>query len=113
MALWADEEEIVCIHPGAPRLVGHGMIRASWEAIFERSGVPIRRTQLHISHNLMTSVHSIVEEIHRTENDQQDLHVVATNVYVKTPVGWRIVLHHASVAPGKAPVEQAATITLH
>jgi ketosteroid isomerase-like protein len=26
---------------------------------------------------------------------------LATNVYLKTPQGWRIVIHHASVAPGK------------
>jgi ketosteroid isomerase-like protein len=32
MALWADEE-IVCIHPGGVRLIGHAAIRASWETI--------------------------------------------------------------------------------
>ena len=36
MGLWAEEDEIVCIHPGAPRLIGHAAIRASWEAIFAR-----------------------------------------------------------------------------
>ena len=29
MALWADDEEIVCIHPGGARLIGHAAIRAS------------------------------------------------------------------------------------
>jgi ketosteroid isomerase-like protein len=38
MALWADDEEIVCVHPGGPRLIGHAAIRASWEAILERGG---------------------------------------------------------------------------
>ena len=42
MALWADDDEIICVHPGAPRLVGHAAIRASWEAIFARGGVRIR-----------------------------------------------------------------------
>ena len=27
MALWADDEEIVCIHPGGPRLHGHAAIQ--------------------------------------------------------------------------------------
>ena len=36
MALWAEDEEIICIHPGSVRLVGHATIRASFEAIFER-----------------------------------------------------------------------------
>ncbi|MDB5763703.1 MAG: hypothetical protein JWQ21_2698 [Herminiimonas sp.] len=113
MALWADEEDVVCIHPGAPRLIGHASIRASWETIFERGGVHIRPVQLHATHNLMTAVHNVVEEIHRTETAQQDMHVIATNVYVKTPLGWRIVIHHASVAPGAAASAQPSAAMLH
>ena len=30
MALWADDEEIVCVHPGGARLIGHRAIRESW-----------------------------------------------------------------------------------
>src|SRR5689334_22392906 len=103
MTLWADDEDIVCIHPGAPRITGHAAIRASWEAILEHGGVRIRPVQLRTMHNLMTSMHSVVEEIHRPEGKQQEAHIVATNVFVKTAHGWRIVLHHASVAPGQAP----------
>jgi ketosteroid isomerase-like protein len=113
MALWADDEDIVCIHPGAPRLTGHAAIRASWEAILEPGGVRIRPVQLRSMHNLMTSVHSVIEEIHRTEGRQQDVHIVATNAYIKTVQGWRIVLHHASIAPGQAPAEQIASSMLH
>jgi ketosteroid isomerase-like protein len=50
MALWADDEEIVCIHPGAPRLIGHAAIRCT-EAIFERGSVQLHTTQLHATHN--------------------------------------------------------------
>jgi ketosteroid isomerase-like protein len=113
MALWAEDEEITCIHPGAPRLTGHAAIRSSWEAILEHGGVRIRPVQLHVTHNLMTSVHSVVEEIHRSEPEQQEVHIVATNVYVKTGHGWRIALHHASVAPGQAPSEPVNSNMLH
>ena len=41
MALWADDEEIVCIHPDGTRLIGYAAIRASWEEIFTRGGVHI------------------------------------------------------------------------
>ena len=34
MATWADDEEIVCVHPGGARLVGYEAVRASWERIF-------------------------------------------------------------------------------
>ena len=107
MALWAEEEDITCIHPGAPRLVGHAAIRASWSAIFERGGIRIRPLQLHATHNLMSAVHSIIEEIQRRQDDEREIHILCTNVYVNTPHGWRIVTHHASVAPGPAPTAPA------
>jgi len=115
MALWADDEEIACIHPGAPRLQGHAAIRESWAMIFERGPVHIRPRHRHVTHNTMCAVHSVVEEV-RVPPDtsaRQEAHILATNVYLKTPHGWRIVLHHASIAPGKPIDEQGTTGTLH
>jgi ketosteroid isomerase-like protein len=110
MLLWADDEEIVCIHPGGPRLHGHAAIAASWEAIFERGGLQIRPSQLHEIHNLMSAVHTVVEGV--TSSGSEPAHLVATNVYIKTPHGWRIVLHHVSVAPGAVPAHTLPT-SLH
>ena len=111
MALWADDEEIVCIHPGGPRLHGHADIQASWEAIFARGGLQIRPSNLHETHNLMSSVHSVIEGI--TAASGEPAHLLATNVYIKTPQGWRIVLHHVSVAQGPVPVELHKSNVLH
>ncbi len=113
MSLWAEDEEIVCIHPGSSRLVGHATIRASFEAIFERGSVHIQPVQIHASRNMMTAVHNIIEEVHRTAEMTQDIHILCTNVYVKTALGWRITLHHASVAPGRAPNELFRASMLH
>jgi ketosteroid isomerase-like protein len=113
MAVWSDEEDVICIHPGAARVTGVAAVRASWEAIFERGSVHIRPLQLHVTHNLTTTVHSIVEAIHRADNRPQDVHVLATNVYMKSTLGWRIVMHHASVAPGQAPVASPPGTMLH
>ncbi|MBA5639055.1 nuclear transport factor 2 family protein [Duganella sp. LX20W] len=103
MALWADDEEIVCIHPGGPRLIGHAAIRDAWAAILEHGGLHIRPSQLHETHNLMSSVHTVIEGTSTASGEPA--HLLATNVYVKTPRGWRIVLHHVSVAPGVGPAE--------
>jgi ketosteroid isomerase-like protein len=113
MALWADDEEIVCIHPDGTRLIGYAAIRASWEEIFSRGGVNILPLQLHASQNLMSSVHNLIEAVYTTEGTQRDVHILATNVYVKTSIGWRIVLHHASTAPGKAKTDLATSNVLH
>ena len=34
MAVWSDDDDIACVHPGGPRVQGHAAIRASFEAIF-------------------------------------------------------------------------------
>ncbi len=108
MALWADDDEIACVHPGAPRLQGHAAIRESFEMIFQRGPVHIRPRHLHVSKNMTCAVHSVVEEIPVPDDPQwQEAHILATNVYLKTLHGWRMVLHHASIAPGK-PAEHAA-----
>ena len=113
MQLWADDEEIVCIHPGASRLIGHAAIRASWEAIMERGTVQIHAVQLHATHNMMTAVHSVLEQMHRPHESSGDVHIIATHVYLKTPHGWRITMHHASVAAGKAPLDLFKASILH
>ena len=38
MACWADEDEVFCVHPGGPRLVGSGAIRAAFEQMFADGG---------------------------------------------------------------------------
>lgn len=113
MALWGEDDDIVCIHPGGRRLTGHAAIRASWEAIFQRGGVHLRATQLHVTQNLMTSVHNVVEQVAAGERGATDIHVLATNVYLKTARGWRIVVHHASAAPGEEPTTELLSGTLH
>ena len=44
MSCWADEEDIVCVHPGGPRLVGAGAIRTAFEAMFANGTVRARPT---------------------------------------------------------------------
>lgn len=108
MALWADDDEIVCVHPGGVRLIGHAAIRASWAAILEHGGLHILPSALHETHTLMSAVHTVVEG--STGSGAEAAHLIATNVYAKTPKGWRIVLHHVSMAPGPAPLDQPSQV---
>ena len=34
MAVWSDDDDISCVHPGGPRVVGAVAIRAAFESIF-------------------------------------------------------------------------------
>ena len=97
MAVWSDDEEISCVHPGGPRVVGAAAIRSAFETIFSNGAInahpeKVRRLQTHSS-----AVHSVLEHIQiMTPEGPQSAWVVATNVYLKGAQGWRLVAHHAS-----------------
>lgn len=100
MAVWADDDEIVCVHPGGPRVVGPAAIRASFEAIFSNAAIPVTPQQVHRLHTVSAAVHHLVEQVVvQTNEGQRSAWVLATNVYLKTERGWRLVVHHAS--PGR------------
>lgn len=100
MAVWADDEDIVCIHPGGPRLIGHDAVMESWREILGSSPVPIRPTRVHTAQSMMSSVHTVVEQLMvDTSQGKQLVNCYATNVFHKGPTGWRLVLHHSSQAP--------------
>jgi len=115
MAVWSDDDEIACVHPGGPRLIGAAAIRAGFEAIFSNGAVnaqpeQVRRVQSHSS-----AVHNLLERIEVMGPDgPQAAWVIATNVYIKGAQGWRMVAHHAS--PGTPQEVQEiieAASTLH
>jgi uncharacterized protein (TIGR02246 family) len=115
MAVWSDDDEIVCVHPGGPRVIGAHAIRASFEAIFKRGGIPVRAGSVRRMLSLDSAVHNLIETvtIQSTEGAQQGF-VVATNVYTKSTQGWRLVAHHASPGTAHEPGEDAeAPSTLH
>ncbi|MBS0509516.1 MAG: nuclear transport factor 2 family protein [Proteobacteria bacterium] len=99
MACWADEDEIVCVHPGGTRLLGPLAIRAAYAAMLERGGLQVQATQVHRVQALASSVHSVLELVRVALPDgAREAVAQATNVYHKTPRGWRLVAHHASAS---------------
>ena len=97
MACWADEDDIVCVHPGGARLLGAGAIRAAFDMMFTNGSIQARAEKVHRVESLGSSVHSVLERIEvLTDEGPRHAYVIATNVYQKTPLGWRMVAHHAS-----------------
>ncbi|WP_396436135.1 YybH family protein [Limnohabitans sp.] len=97
MACWAEEDDIVCVHPGGGRLIGTGAIRATFEAMFNNGSVQAFPERMHKVQSLTSSVHHLVERVEViTPQGAQQAYVIATNVYHQTPQGWRMVAHHAS-----------------
>lgn len=97
MALWADEDDIACIHPQGPRLVGAHAIRASFDELLNPGGVDTRPVQVRRVVAGGCAVHHVLEEVRVvTPEGPRTGYLITTNVYLKTPQGWRLLLHHSS-----------------
>lgn len=112
MALWAEDEEIVCVLPGGPRMAGYAMVRETWRRIFE-SGYRIRLQITNLSQviNPFTAIHSRIEHVTVDGEDAHFTPIVATNIFIRSALGWRLVMRHASPAPPE--IEGDIPKTLH
>jgi len=111
MAAWADDEEIVCVHPGGTRHVGYEAVRTGFEQIFAGdSKLRFRLDDVVMLETVGLALQSAVEHVYAGDATLRGV-VVATNVFMRTPSGWRLVCHHAS--PVTAVVMPQPTGPLH
>lgn len=99
MSVWADDEEIVCIHPTGHRLCGASAIRESWRAIFASNP----RLTVRIVHSvrwsgMLLAVHNVVETLYLGDDSTPHGPMLATNVFQRGAHGWRMLAHHVSTA---------------
>ena len=93
-AVWDHGAQTVCIHPGWPILRGWPLIEESWRRIFAGPG----RNQFIITNDVVAAAGDVAW-VTLDENlvDQFATGTVAaTNTFVRTPDGWKLVLHHGS-----------------
>lgn len=113
MACWADEDDLVCVHPGSGRLIGAAAIRASFDAMFGHGNIRASADKVHRIEVMGASVHSVLERIEvLTEDGPRHAYVIATNVYQKTAQGWRMVAHHASPGTPREMLEMSDNPTV-
>lgn len=106
-ALWLDapaESEVVCVHPGWPPLRGRTAVLRSWAVIMANTPyVQFVLTDVEVdvagdvavvscSENVLTGADDVDERALGFTSSR----VVATNVFRRTPVGWRLWVHHGS-----------------
>ena len=97
MTVWADDEEIACVSPGGPRTVGTVAVRAVFAAALSAGPLHITIEHVRRMETAVCAVHHVTEKVQAmTSEGLQTAFVIATNVYLRTPQGWRMVAHHAS-----------------
>ncbi len=107
MSVWANDEDITCIHPGGNRLEGQNLIRESWEQIFRHeNGIKFEINQKKVSIENDIAIHHVIESIYMGGELQSE--IIATNVYRKSHDCWYMILHHASpeLRPALIPADE-------
>ena len=111
MAAWAEDEDIVCVHPGGPRLVGYEAVRASWEQLFSGDAkLSFQLDEIVVIETVGLALQSAIEHVTLANDPKPRGLAIATNVFLRTPSGWRMVVHHASPAPTIPVVAPAGSL---
>ncbi|HJR38868.1 MAG TPA: nuclear transport factor 2 family protein [Nocardioidaceae bacterium] len=100
--LWIEDEESLCVHPGAMPVRGTKAINRSWALIMANTPyIQFFLTDVEVS--VLGDVASVTcTENVLTADEMTDegsfngAKAVATNVLVRTDQGWRLWIHHAS-----------------
>ncbi|MFK7861821.1 MAG: nuclear transport factor 2 family protein [Granulosicoccus sp.] len=100
-AVWSQDENIVCVHPGASRIEGRLAVMESFEQMFSEAPIlDFSIVDTLYTGNESLAIHLVREEI---ALDGQVVSVmVSTNIFQMEDGGWRMLLHHASPEPDTA-----------
>jgi ketosteroid isomerase-like protein len=110
--LWLHEPWVRCVHPGWDVLVGWTHVRESLEQIFLGTGW-LRVTPTECDVHVFGEVGMVACAENITASRDSDVGVAvaqATNLFRRTPDGWRMFHHHASPAPVRVTQPFSGTI---
>lgn len=109
-AVWARSAPVACLHPGWPPLHDRIKIMQSWQGILANPPKPsIMVLQPQVQLHGDTAVVICWEAI-------GNLHLVATNIFVREGGTWRMVMHQSgqtSHAPKGVTTQQSRQPTVH
>ncbi|MCL2020575.1 MAG: nuclear transport factor 2 family protein [Betaproteobacteria bacterium] len=97
LAVWTEEEEVLCLHPNGTLLSSLEGIRESWREIMGGQA----KLQLHFRRvsywrGSLIAVHHLLEELHSAQEASGVFRV--THVFMRGAYGWRMVCRHSSPA---------------
>jgi ketosteroid isomerase-like protein len=110
--VWAKDAEIQCGHPGWRVLRGWGPVMESWRRIF--ANAPSMRFMLA---DVKVEVRGDIGWVTLYENLNSSIQgqdysaaILTTNIFQKTPEGWRMILHHGSSVSQPADQDDSSTV---
>jgi len=102
--VWDDVDPgaLVCVHPGWPMLRGRSAVLRSWSAVMAGTEyIQFFLTDVHVTVVGDSAVVTCTENVLTSADVGENASVVATNVFVRRPDGWRLQVHHGSPVLGR------------
>ncbi|MFI6350807.1 nuclear transport factor 2 family protein [Streptomyces sp. NPDC050560] len=113
-----DEPRITCVHPGWPVLTGRGEVLRSYALIMAHTEyIQFFLTDVEVEVSAGTALVTCTENIlsggPAPEGGDEPgplvgQLVIATNLFLRTPEGWKLWSHHASPVLADTPQEEGA-----
>lgn len=100
--IWADDDGVVCVHPGAPPIRGRAAVMRSWLALMAHAPyIQFFLTGIEVTVTGDVASVSCMENVLSAGTDTPlgvftGGSAAATNVFRRTSKGWQLWVHHAS-----------------
>lgn len=112
-AMWDDADDVVCVHPGWPAVVGRSRVLRSWAVILANTAyIQFFATGSDVAVSGDIAIVSCEYGV-LARSDEGDTgfgesaRVVASNVFRRRAGGWRLWSHHASpILAGGEPADE-------
>jgi ketosteroid isomerase-like protein len=92
-AIWSRQDPVSCIHPGWGTLAGRDAVMESWAAILSGPRAPAINCRSPSAFVFGRIAYVICYE------ELESIFMVATNVFAREDASWKLIHHHAGVAP--------------
>jgi ketosteroid isomerase-like protein len=106
-ALWSEQTEITCFHPGSALIRGRTAVLAAWRQIIAEPA-PF---EMHCDHARVQLLPAAAIVTCYEGNGDQPAHLAATNVFVLEQERWRMLHHHAGPLSRPMPRPSASPST--
>ena len=105
-SVWADDPDILCVHPGGERLQGREAVLESWgEILGAMRGVVVRATDVVALGQGKVQIRHVREQLY--VDGQRRGVILAVNAYRQFSQGWFMVLHHGGPDPSPPPAHES------
>jgi ketosteroid isomerase-like protein len=110
-AMWDDGDDVVCVHPGWPAVVGRSRVLRSWAVLLANTAyIQFFSTGSDIAVSgdvaIVSCEYGVLARTDEADTGfGESARVVASNVFRRRASGWRLWSHHASpvLAPQASP----------